>query len=42
MLQAVFQKNDKQARVLIAVFSFVVFAAVVLLTKVKVTANLGF
>jgi putative membrane protein len=42
MLQAVIQKNNKQARLIILVFSFVVFAAVVLLTKVKVEANLGF
>jgi len=42
MLQAVIQKNDKQARLLIGVFSFVVFAAVVLLSKFKLTVDLGF
>jgi putative membrane protein len=42
MLQATIQKNDKQARLLIAVFSFVVFAAVTLLTKIKIEVNLGF
>ncbi|HMP93706.1 MAG TPA: DUF420 domain-containing protein [Phnomibacter sp.] len=42
MLQASLQKNDKQARLLIGVFSFVVFAAVVLLTRIKLEVNLGF
>jgi putative membrane protein len=42
MLQAVWTKNDKKARILIFIFSFIVFAAVVLLSKVKVEANLGF
>lgn len=42
MLPPVLQKNDKKARVLILVFSFVVFAAVVLLSKVKLDVNLGF
>ena len=42
MLQASIQKNDKQAKLLIGVFSFVVFAAVVLLTKIKWEVNLGF
>jgi putative membrane protein len=42
MLQAVWTKNDKKATVLIFIFSFIVFAAVVLLSKVKVEANLGF
>ena len=42
MLPPVLQKNDKKARGLILVFSFVVFAAVVLLSKVKLDVNLGF
>ena len=42
MLEASIQKNDKQARILIGVFSFVVFAAVVLLSKFKLSLNLGF
>lgn len=42
MLPPVLQKNDKKARALILVFSFVVFAAVVLLSKVKLDVNLGF
>ena len=36
------QKNDKQARLLIGVFSFVVFAAVVLLSRIKLDVDLGF
>ncbi len=35
MLQATLQKNDKQAKWLIGIFSFVVFAAVVFLGNVK-------
>lgn len=42
LLQPVLQKNDKRATLLIVVFSFVVFAAVSLLTKVKLTINPGF
>jgi putative membrane protein len=42
MLQATIQKNDKQARLLIGVFSFVVFAAVTILTKIKIDVNPGF
>ena len=42
MIAPVLQKNDKQARWLIAVFSFVVFAAVVLLSKIKLNVDLGF
>jgi len=42
MLEASIQKNDKQARILIGVFSFVVFAAVVLLSKFKLSLHLGF
>lgn len=42
MLPPVLRKNDRQAGWLIAVFSFVVFAAVVLLSRVKLELNLGF
>lgn len=42
MLSPVLRKNDKQARLLIFVASFVVFAAVVVLSKVKLDVNLGF
>lgn len=42
MLQAVIKKNDKSAKLFIWVVSFVVFAAVVILSKVKVNADLGF
>lgn len=42
MLAPVLNKNDKQAKWLIAVFSFVVFAAVVLLSRVKLEVDLGF
>jgi putative membrane protein len=36
------EKNDSKARLLIGVFSFIVFAAVVALGKIKVEVNLGF
>lgn len=42
MLQAVIKKNDKSAKVFIWVVSFVVFAAVVVLSRVKINADLGF
>lgn len=42
MLAPSMQKNDKQARLLIGVFSFVVFAAVVLLSRIKLEVDLGF
>ncbi len=42
MLEASIQKKDKQARLLIGVFSFVVFAAVVLLSRYKLNLDLGF
>jgi putative membrane protein len=42
MLQAVWNKNDKKAKTLIYLFSAVVFAAVVLLSRVKLKVNLGF
>lgn len=42
MIQASIQKNDKKARLLILTVSFVVFAAVVVLSKVKLEVDLGF
>lgn len=42
MLSPVLEKNDKKATLLILVFSFVVFAAVVLLSRVKLDVDLGF
>lgn|SRR5574343_251250 len=42
MLGASIQKNDKQARWLIGIFSFVVFAAVVVLGRVKLEVSVGF
>ena|SRR5688572_4792199 len=42
MLPASLQKNDKAARWLILTVSFVVFAAVVLLSEVKLDVKLGF
>jgi len=42
LLQPVLTKNDKQAKLLILVFSFVVFAAISFLTQVKIDVNLGF
>lgn len=42
MLAPVLQKNDKKAWLLIGVVSFVVFAAVVLLSRIKIDVNLGF
>jgi putative membrane protein len=42
MLPAVLQKNDKTARWFILTVSFVVFAAVVLLSRVKLEVDLGF
>lgn len=42
MLQASIKKNDKQAKLLILTVSFVVFAAVVILSKIKLDVNLGF
>ena len=42
MLQPVLQKNDKRAKLLIYTISFVVFAAVVFLSKFKLEVNLGF
>ncbi len=42
MLPAVIKKNDTQAKWLIGIFSFVVFAVVVLLSKFKLNVELGF
>jgi putative membrane protein len=42
MLQPSLTKNDKKAKVLIYTVSFVVFAAVVFLSKYKLNADLGF
>src|SRR5687768_14856784 len=42
MLPPVLVKNDKQANWLILVFSFVVFAAVVSLSRYKLDVDLGF
>ena len=42
MLTPVLKKNDRRASWLIIVFSVIVFAAVVLLSKVKLELNLGF
>lgn len=42
MLPPVLAKNDKQAKWLILVFSFVVFAAIVLLSRIKLEVDLGF
>ena len=42
MLQASLQKNDKQAKWIIGIFSFVAFAAIVVLGKVKLNVDLGF
>jgi putative membrane protein len=42
MLNPVLKKNDKQARALILTVSFVVFAAVVVLSKYKLNVDLGF
>ena len=42
MLEPSLQKNDKQARWLIGIFSVVVFTAVVLLSRFKLEVDLGF
>ncbi|MDI9319856.1 MAG: DUF420 domain-containing protein [Phycisphaerales bacterium] len=42
MLQQALKKNDKQAKTLILTVSFVVFAAVVILSKVKLKVDFGF
>ncbi len=42
MLEPVWKKNDKKATILIIIFSTVVFAAVMLLSRVKWQVDLGF
>lgn len=42
MLAAAWKKNDKKARILIFTFSAIVFAAVLLLSRVKLDVNPGF
>lgn len=42
MLPAAWKKNDKRANFLIFTFSIIVFAAVVLLSRVKLEVDLGF
>ncbi len=42
LLPPSFKKNDKQAKWVIGVFSFVVFAVVVLLSRVKLEVDTGF
>lgn len=42
MLSPVLKKNDSKARLLILTVSFVVFAAVVILSRVQLQTNLGF
>lgn len=42
MLPASFQKNDRAARWFIITVSLVVFAAIVLLSRIKLQVNLGF
>ncbi len=42
MLVPVLKKNDKQARLLIFTVSFVVFAAIAVLSRVKLQVDLGF
>lgn len=42
MLSPLLKKNDKQARLLIYIVSFVVFAAVAILSRVKLEVDLGF
>jgi putative membrane protein len=42
MLNPVWKRNDKKANILIITFSVVVFAAVVLLSRVKLEVDLGF
>jgi putative membrane protein len=42
MLEAVWKKNDRKARVIIFTFSIIVFAAIMVLSRVKWNVNLGF
>lgn len=42
LLPPAISKNDKKAKLLILVFSFVIFAAISFLTQIKINVNLGF
>ena len=42
MLKPIIKKNDKKAKTLIGIFSFVVFSAVVLLGQIHLTIHTGF
>lgn len=42
MLKPLLKKNDKKAKTLIFIFSAIVFAAVVILSRVKLNVDLGF
>ncbi len=42
MLTAAWKKNDRKARILIFSFSIIVFAAIMLLSRVQLKADLGF
>ena len=42
MLPPLLQKNDSQATWLIGIVSFVIFTAIVILSRVKLEADLGF
>jgi putative membrane protein len=42
MLQPQIKKNDKRAKLFIWVISFIVFAAVLMLSRIKININLGF
>ena len=42
MLDPVWEKNDRKASVLIITFSIIVFAAIILLSRVKLNVDLGF
>ncbi len=42
MLPPLLAKNDSQAKWLISIISFVIFTAIVILSRVKIEANLGF
>lgn len=42
LIPAAWKKNDHKARILIFAFSFIVFAAIMLLSRVKLNVDLGF
>ena len=42
MLQAVWKKDDRKAKVIIFLFSIIVFAAIMLLSRVHLKVDLGF